>query len=131
MRHWPENPTLRFAAPVIAENLATTSINMVVSSIIGGISVSALAGVGLVNTFLNVIAAATAFLTTGASVLVTRLAGEGDAHKTSRAVEQAFMLAVAFGAAIMLACEIFAEPILRLMMRTAEESVFREGLIER
>lgn len=129
MRHWSENPTLRFAAPVIAENLATTSINMVVSSIIGGISVSALAGVGLVNTFLNVIAAATAFLTTGASVLVARLAGEGDAHKTSRAVEQAFMLAVAFGVAIMLACEIFAEPILRLMMRTAEESVFREGLI--
>ena len=35
MRHWSENPTLRFAAPVIAENLATTSINMVVSSIIG------------------------------------------------------------------------------------------------
>lgn len=65
MHHWSDSPTLRFTVPVIAENMATTSINMVVSSIIGGISASALAGVGLVNSFLNVITAAAAFLTTG------------------------------------------------------------------
>lgn len=129
MRRWSENPTLRFTLPVIVENLAATSINMVVSSIIGGISVSALAAVGLVNTFLNLLVAATAFLTTGSAVLTARLSGEGDAQKTSRAVEQSLLLAVAFGAAIMLACEIFAEPILRLLMRSVEESVFREGLV--
>lgn len=129
MRHWPENPTLRFAAPVIAENLATTSINMVVSSIIGGISVSALAGVGLVNSFLNVITAAAAFLTTGAAVLVARIAGEGDERETSRAVGQAFLLAVLFGVAIMAICEILSAPIVKLMMNSSDENVLREGLI--
>ena len=111
MHHWSDSPTLRFTAPVIAENMATTSINMVVSSIIGGISASALAGVGLVNSFLNVITAAAAFLTTGAAVLVARIAGEGDERETSRAVGQAFLLAVLFGVAIMAICEILSAPI--------------------
>ena len=129
MHHWSDSPTLRFTAPVIAENMATTSINMVVSSIIGGISASALAGVGLVNSFLNVITAAAAFLTTGAAVLVARIAGEGDERETSRAVGQAFLLAVLFGVAIMAACEIFSAPIVKLMMNSSDENVLREGLI--
>ena len=129
MHHWSDSPTLRFTVPVIAENMATTSINMVVSSIIGGISASALAGVGLVNSFLNVITAAAAFLTTGAAVLVARIAGEGDEHETSRAVGQAFLLAVLFGVAIMAICEILSAPIVKLMMNSSDENVLREGLI--
>ena len=129
MHHWSDSPTLRFTAPVIAENMATTSINMVVSSIIGGISASALAGVGLVNSFLNVITAAAAFLTTGAAVLVARIAGEGDERETSRAVGQAFLLAVLFGVAIMAICEILSAPIVKLMMNSSDENVLREGLI--
>lgn len=129
MRHYFKNPTLRFTMPVIAENIVSTSIGMVISSIIGGISVSALACVGLVNTFYNVITAAATFLTTGSAVLVARIAGENDVPQTSRAVEQTFFLSAVFGLLVMAICEIFASPILHLLMRSAEASAFREGMI--
>ena len=40
---------IRFAIPVAAENLITQMISMVISMLIGGITKSALAAVGLVN----------------------------------------------------------------------------------
>lgn len=122
------SPELRFTAPVILENVATVLIGLIFSSIIGGISGSALAAVGLVNTIMNVLTSAASFLTTGSAVLTARLVGEGDKRTTSRAVEQSILLALLTSAAIFAVCELTAAPVMRLLLPSAEESVYQEGL---
>ena len=56
------NREVAFAAPIIVENLITTGIGLVFSAVIGGISGSALAAMGLVNTFVNVVNSSMGFL---------------------------------------------------------------------
>lgn len=114
--------------PVAIENIATTAIGLVFSSIIGGISGSSLAAVGLVNTVQNVLVSLASFLTTGSSVLTARLVGEGDKAQTSRAVEQSMLIAIVLGAGMALLCEILAIPVMRLVLPRVEASVFQEGL---
>lgn len=128
LKRLQSSPELRFTAPVILENVATVLIGLIFSSIIGGISESALAAVGLVNTIMNVLTSSASFLTTGSSVLTARLVGEGDKQATSRAVEQSLLLAVLTGAVIFAVCELTAAPVMRLLLPGAEESVYLEGL---
>ena len=76
------NREVAFAAPIIVENLITTGIGLVFSAVIGGISGSALAAMGLVNTFVNVVNSSMGFLMTGSTVLTARLVGEDDRART-------------------------------------------------
>jgi len=124
--HVPQH--LIFTAPVIFENIATVSIGLVFSSIIGGISVSALAAVGLVTSVMNALTALSAFITTGSAVITARLVGEGNRRETTTAVEQAMFLAFLFSLALTAVCELTSQPVMRLLLPNAEESVFQEGL---
>lgn len=124
--HIPQQ--LIFTAPVIFENIATVFIGLVFSSIIGGISVSALAAVGLVTSVMNALGALSAFLTTGSAVITARLVGEGNRRETTVAVEQALLLAIFFSLVLTAICEVTSSPVMRLLLPNAEESVFQEGL---
>ena len=123
--------TLRFTAPVIFENIATTVIGLVFSSIIGGISATSLAGVSVANSAMSVLIAVSAFLVTGSSVLTARLVGERNQKETTLAVEQSILIAIVFGVAVTLLCEAAAVPITRMLLPGTEEAVFREGLRNR
>lgn len=122
------NQEVAFATPIILENLFTTAIGLVFSAIIGGISGSALAAMGLVNTFVNVVNSSMCFVTTGSSVLTARLVGEGNQAETSRTVEQAILLALFIGCAITVVCEVFSEAILQPLLHAKDEATFAEGL---
>lgn len=128
LKHFHLSPELRFTAPVMLENIAITLAGLIFSSVVSGLSTSALAAVGLVNMLMNLLVAIAAFAITGSSVLVARLVGEGEWNETSRAVEQAVWLAVVFGVAMTAFCEIFSVPIMRLLLPNAEPTVFNEGL---
>ena len=119
---------MAFAAPIILENLLTTGIGLVFSAIIGGISGSALAAMGLVNTFINVVNSSMCFVTTGSSILTARLVGEGDCAETSRTVEQAILLAIVVGSVVTIVCEAFGVAILRPLLHAEDEATFSEGL---
>ena len=61
---------IRFTIPVAAENLLTQLIAMLVPALIGGISGSALAAVGLVNQTVAMFSAAFSMMTVGGAVLL-------------------------------------------------------------
>lgn len=123
------NPALQFALPVIFETVLSTFINLVFSSLIGGISGSSLTAISQCNMIITVIVAAMSMLNTGSSVLCARLKGEGDHREASRVVEQTLLLAGAFGLIIMTLCLLFTAPLLRLVMPNAEAALLSEAYV--
>lgn len=123
-----KNPTLQFAVPVIFETVASTFINLIFSSLIGGISGSSLTVISQGNMIINLIAASLTMLTTGSSVLCARLLGADDRREASRVAEQTLLLTGVFSISIMLACLALTTPLLTLLMPNAEASVLAEGV---
>lgn len=124
----PMNPTLQFSLPVIFETLFSTFINLIFSSIIGGISGSSLTVISQCNLILNFIVAATTMLTTGSSVLCARLLGGGEPKEASRVVEQTIFMTLTSAVLITSLCLLFTTPILTLLMPNAEADVLDEGV---
>ena len=79
---------LHFTIPVVIDNFATTSIGLLYSALVGKISSSALAAVGLANSTINVLISACAVLTTGSAILMARHVGAADREEASRTIEQ-------------------------------------------
>ena len=104
--------SLSFVAPVVLENVSTTLIGLVFSSLIGQISGSALAMMGLVNTFLSVLTALTTFLATGAAILVAHLVGEGKRAETGIAVEQTALMGAVAGQVVKAVSEDLSQQLL-------------------
>lgn len=122
-----KNPTLQFALPVIFESVLSTTMNLVFSSFIGGISGSSLTVISQGNMIITLIVAFLCIFTTGSSVLCARLLGAGEQREASRVVEQALLLSGIFASAIMTLCLIFTLPLLRLLMPNAEATILAEG----
>lgn len=123
-----QNPTLQFAMPVILETIASTFMNLVFSSLIGGISGSSLTVISQSNTIISLIAASFSMLTTGSGVLCARLLGADDRHEASHIAEQTLLLSGGLAAVITLACLAFTTPLLTLLMPNAEPTVLAEGI---
>ncbi|MBR5546884.1 MAG: MATE family efflux transporter [Clostridia bacterium] len=124
-----KNPTLQFALPVIFETVASTLINLIFSSLIGGISGSSLTVISQSNTIISLITASLTMLTTGSSVLCARLLGAHDQREASRVAEQTLLLSGVFSIVIMILCLIFTVPLLSLLMPNAEPAVLAEGVV--
>lgn len=124
-----EVSALRFAVPVAIENTATTVIGMVFSMVIGGISPSALAAVGMGNQIVTLLTAMLAILTMGSAVLVARYVGARDATRTSATVEQSIFLTLGLSGLFTLLVIVFARPILTLLLPGAEAQLFDETTV--
>lgn len=122
------HPTVFFVLPVMMECLLSTGAGLIFSSLIGGISASALTTYSLGNQALNLIVAAAAMLFTGSGILCARLLGGSEKLEASKIVEQTLFLAALSGMAITILCLIFASPLMTLLMPNAESSVLAEGI---
>jgi len=122
-----KNPTLRFAVPVIIESVLSTTMNLVFSSFIGGISGSSLTVISQGNMIITLIVAFLCIFTTGSSVLCARLLGAGERREASCVVEHALLLSGIFAVVIMTLCLMFTTPLLHLLMPNAEPAVLTEG----
>ena len=120
---------LRFTLPVAAENLISQLIGMVVSMLIGGITKSALAAVGLVNQTVSMYTALFSLMSTGGAVLLARSIGAGDQQESSRIAEQNLLLALAVSILMSILSLLAATPIMKLLMNNVEETMFNEGVI--
>lgn len=120
---------LRFTLPVAAENLISQMIGMIVSILIGGITKSALAAVGLVNQTVSMYTALFSLMSTGGAVLLARSIGSGNRDESSLIAEQNLLLAVAVSLIMSLASLFAATPIMHLLMNNVEETMFQEGVI--
>ena len=123
------DPTLQFALPVIFETVLSTFINLIFSSLIGGISGSSLTAISQCNMIVTLIVAAMSLLNTGSSVLCARLKGSGEYREASRVAEQTILLACAFSLIIMTLCLIFTVPLLSLVMPNAEDGLLHEAYV--
>jgi len=98
---------IAFALPVIFETVLSTFINLIFSSLIGGISGSSLTAISQCNMIVTLIVAAMSMLNTGSSVLCARLKGSGEYREASRVAEQTILLSGVFGLVIMALCLCF------------------------
>ncbi len=120
---------LRFTAPVAVENLFTQIIAMIVPMLIGGISASALATVGLVNQTVAMYTAIFAMMSTGGAVLLARSIGAGDYRESSLIAEQNVLMCLIISVLLGAISLIAATPIMRLLMVNPEEAMLREGVV--
>jgi len=120
---------IRFTIPVAIENLLTQLIAMLVPMLIGGISGSALAAVGLVNQTVAMYSAAFSLMTVGGAVLLARSIGAGDRMESGRIAEQNILLGLTASVVLGAVSLAAATPIMRLLMPTAEETMFQEAVV--
>ncbi len=120
---------LRFILPVTADNFATTAIGLLYSALIGRISASALAAVGLANSTLNVLISACAVMTTGSAILIARHVGARDREETSHTVEQAILFTAVLAGIIAVLGAVFARPAMLLLIRTDDAVILQESAL--
>ena len=120
---------IRFALPVAAENLITQMISMVISMLIGGITKSALAAVGLVNQAVSMYSAIFSLMSTGGAVLLARSIGSRNYKESSMIAEQNMLLALAVSILMSGVSLAAATPVMRLLMPNVEPVMFSEGVI--
>lgn len=123
-----ESLSFRFTLPVVAENVLTIFIGLLFSCIISTISASALAAIGMSNTVMAVVSALFSVVTTGAAVLVSRQIGAQDGLGAAETIEQSLFLALVSSLALTALCMLTAQPMLRLLMPTAEDQLFDEAV---
>ena len=120
---------IRFTIPVMLEHLLTQFIGMIVPALIGGISGSALAAVGIVNQTATMYTSIFTLMSTGGAVLIARSTGSGDYRESSRVVEQNLLMTILVSVLLAMGSLAATVPILRLLIPTAEESMFSEAAV--
>lgn len=118
----------RFTLPVIGENLLTSSVGLIYSSILGGVSASSLAAAGTGNQAMNFIVSFFSAIVTGSAILLSRLTGQGDKRQASRMVEQAMLMAPVISLIVTVILFAFSAPFTKLIMPGASDEFLHEGL---
>lgn len=117
----------RLGWPTITEQLLIMLVGVFMTMLIGRISSSAIAANGLINSIFMFVQAVFAALSTGSTVLIARLTGEGS-PQVKQAALQSLIMVVVSSIVITLACYAFAGPLLRLFMAGSPEEVFDQGM---
>ncbi len=120
--------SLQFTLPIIAENVLTIFIGLIITRLISGISSSAMAATGMSNTVFTVISAFFAIVSGSSAVLVSRHIGAGEGKEAGDLIAQSILLSAVLGIAITAVCIIFSTPLFRLLMPTAEDILFNESV---
>ncbi|MBQ8954627.1 MAG: hypothetical protein IJ048_10970, partial [Clostridia bacterium] len=129
MKHTELNPTVRFALPVMLENVLVMITGQVTAMLVGQISGASLAATGTANTMISFTSAAFAMVNTGTAVLVSRLVGAGEPNQAADMLEQAISLLLITSAAAAAVFFAAAQPLMRLLMPGAEDALMTEAVI--
>lgn len=119
---------IRFLLPVVFETIGSTLIGMVFSSIIGGISKSALSAISTVNIVVNFYTAAFSLLSVGAAVLTARMFGAHEKVEASRTIEQSLLLTLIFSLTLTVLSLALAYPLMKLIMPAVEAQLLDEAV---
>ena len=129
MKHRKLNPTVRFALPVMVENVLVMFTVQITAMLIGQISGASLAATGTANTMISFTSAAFTMVNTGTAVLISRLVGAGEPGQAADMLEQAISLLLLASTAAALLFFAAAQPIMRLLMPNAEHALMAEAVI--
>jgi putative MATE family efflux protein len=116
---------LKLALPSVAEQVLFMVVGVVSTIFVGQIGKEAMSAVALINPLVGFIIALFVAISTGSTVLVARLIGEGDIHNAREAVRQSVVLAILASCVISVICYVFAIPIIGLFFGNAEPEVIR------
>lgn len=114
---------MRLAWPVIIEQLLGTLLAVVATMLMKPVGPAAVAGTGLIGTLLLLIQAIFAALSTGTTVLVARLIGEGSPQKATRAVGQSMLMAIVCSLLIGTLCFVFANQVVDIFFGATDKLV--------
>ena len=116
---------LRLAIPAVLEQVLVMVVGVISTMLVGRLGKEALSAVGIVNQTIAFILVLSTALSTGSTVLVARLIGEGKRQDARDAMRQSVVLGTAAFLLVAVACRLFSEPIVRLFFGSAEESVLQ------
>ena len=118
---------LRLAGPTIASMLISSLYNMADTFFVGRIGTFATAGVGLIFPLMTLMQACGFFFGQGSGNYVSRALGANKIEDAEKMAATGFFCALAMGALILGAGQLFAAPVLRLLgadtARVAQETV--------
>lgn len=118
---WSRVPyVLELALPSAGEQLLSMLVGLVDTFLVGHLGAAPLAAVGLANQWIMFAMVLFSAVGTGATALIARMVGAGDMDTANRVLRQAMLLALAVGAVMTAAIEIWAEPAMVLMGADAE-----------
>ncbi len=116
---------LRLAIPAVMEQVLVMVVGVISTMLVGRLGKESLSAVGIVNQTIAFILVLSTALSTGSTVLVARLIGEGKRQDARDAMRQSVVLGTAAFVIVAVLCRIFAEPIVRLFFGSAEPEVLR------
>lgn len=119
---------IRLAWPSITEQILEMMVGMVSTIFMGRIGTSAVAAVGMVNMLMGFLQTVFSGLSTGSTVIIARVTGEGDKAGAKRALVQSMYMAVVIGLVLAITGRLFSTSILHLFFGGAEIKVFNIGI---
>lgn len=119
---------LGLAWPAIVEQILVMAVGIVSTAFVGRIGTAELAAVGLVSMIVTFIQTIFSGLSTGSTVVIARLTGEGDLPEAKRALAQSLFVGAAAGLLVTLPSLALAAPILGLFFSGAGAGVLDIGL---
>jgi putative MATE family efflux protein len=119
---------MKLAWPSITEQTLIMMVGIVSTIFVGRIGKEAMAAVGMINMLVFFLQTVFAGLSTGTTVVIARVMGEGDRNKAKTALIQSLFMCTAAGFLITGFGYIFSTPILRVFLGSAGQEVFSIGL---
>ena len=116
------------AWPAIVEQVLVMTVGIVSTAFVGRIGTRELAAVGLVNMIVTFIQTIFEGLSTGSTVVIARVTGEGDVREAKRAMVQSLYVGAAAGILVAIPALAFALPILGLFFAGTDRAVLDIGL---
>jgi putative MATE family efflux protein len=114
---------LRLAIPAVMEQVLVMVVGVISTMLVGRLGKEALSAVGIVNQTIAFILVLSTALSTGSTVLVARLIGEGKRNDARDAMRQSVVLGTAAFVVVAVICRLFAEQIVGLFFGAAEAEV--------
>jgi len=114
---------LRLAIPAVLEQVLVMIVGVISTMLVGRIGKEALSGVGIVNQTIAFILVLSVALSTGSTVLIARLIGEGNRNIAREAMRQTVVLGSLGFLIIAIICYFNAAHIIRLFFGKADSEV--------
>ncbi len=120
---------LRLAIPAVLEQVLVMIVGVISTMLVGRIGKEALSGVGIVNQTIAFILVLSVALSTGSTVLIARLIGQGNRDTAREAMRQTVVLGAIGFLVVSIICYFFASQIIHLFFGKADVEVLRLATI--
>jgi len=111
------------AVPAVVEQLLIMIVGVVSLAFVGHLSNEAVAAVGFINSLFGFIQVFFVALSTGCTVIIARLIGEGDIESARSAIKQCVVIGFAASSVLTIILLVFAKPIISTFFSGAEKIV--------